>query len=338
MRLSDLGEEALIEHLVRKFALPASGEGLVLGEGDDAAVLDAGGPTFMLVTTDMLGEGVHFRADIITPYQLGWKSVAGSISDIAAMGGRPTWTLVSIGLKAETDLDYVDELYEGMVACARRFGSEIIGGDTISVSNGSVISVTQLGEIEKDYLLRRSGAKPGDRIVVTGWLGNSVGGLRLLMKYGMEEAARVSGCLVRAHLMPVPRLAEAQAAAHSRGVHAMMDLSDGLGADLPKLCTSSGVGALVFAEKVLISKDLYAAAEALEMDPLQMAISGGEDYELLMAIPESNLERVAAEVQSSTGTPVTVIGEVTEDSSVLIQYPDGIRKPLDGGWEHFSSP
>ena len=335
MRLSDIGEEALIEHLVKEFGLPTSGEGLIVGEGDDAAALDVGGPMLVLVTTDMLTEGIHYRADIITAYQLGWKSVAANISDIAAMGGLPNWTFVSIGLKPDTDLTFVDDIYRGMTECAGRFESRIVGGDTISVREDSVISITQLGQVEPDRLALRSRARPGDRVLVTGWLGNSRGGLELLLKYGMEEAGRICGWLVSAHLMPIPCVPEARAAVETGAVRAMMDLSDGLGADLPKLCRASGVGAVVHAGKLPISEDLYTAAETLGMDAVGLAAGGGEDFELLMAVRPDDASKVIQAVEGSTGTCVTEIGEITGESSVEIAFPDGTRKPLKGGWEHF---
>jgi thiamine-monophosphate kinase len=333
MHLSDIGEEALLDHVFDKFRLPKSGPGLVVGVGDDAAVLDLGSGKLTIVTTDMLIEGPHFRLDLITPYHLGWKSVAANISDIAAMGGLPTWTFASIGLKPDMDLEFADSLFEGMTECAEKFLSKIVGGDTNAVEANTVISVTQLGEVEKDRLALRSGARIGDRILVTGWLGNSIAGLHLLLKLGLDEAARQFGWLVDAHLMPMPRVWEARAAVETGGVHAMMDLSDGLGRDLPKLCKASGVGALVYADKLPVSDDLCRAAEVLGADPIDLAAGGGEDFELLMAVAPGDVGRVTQAVKE-TGTTVTEIGEIVE-GPVEIAYPDGSRKPLEGGWEHF---
>ena len=184
MRLSEIGEEALIERLVKEHLLPESAAGLVVGVGDDAAVLDLGDGMLTIVTTDMLVENTHFRLELIAPHQLGWKSVAANMSDVAAMGGVPTWTFVSIGLKPDTEVSLVDELYLGVTECASTFGSKVVGGDTNAVEGNSVISVTQLGCVEPDWLALRSGAQIGDRLLVTGWLGNSRAGLELLLKYG----------------------------------------------------------------------------------------------------------------------------------------------------------
>jgi len=335
MKLSEIGEEALIERLVREHHLPVSGKGLVVGVGDDAAVLSVEGRNeLLIVTTDMLIEGVHFRLDWITPRELGWRAVAANISDIAAMGGVPTWTFVSIGLKPDTEVAFVDALYDGMTECARRFGSEVVGGDTNSARSETVISVTQMGRIEPDRVARRSGARIGDRILVTGHLGDSRGGLELLLKHG-PEARRISERLVSAHLTPTPRVSESRAAVGTGTVRAMMDLSDGLGADLPKLCKASGVGAVVYADKLPISDDLRRAAELLGMSAVELAASGGEDFELLMAVAPEEVERVIRAITEHTDTPVTEIGEFVS-GPVEIAHPDGRSGPLSSGWEHFA--
>lgn len=355
MHLSKLGEEALLDHLFERFHLPRTGPGLVVGVGDDAAVLDLDSGKLTVVTTDMMVEGPHFRLDLITPYHLGWKAIAVNISDIAAMGGLPTWTFASVGLKPDTDLEFVDSLYEGMTACAEKFLSKIIGGDTNAVDANTVLSITQLGQVEKDHLALRSGAQIGDKILVTGWLGNSIAGLHLLLKYGLDEAAERFGWLVDVHLMPMPRVWEARAAVETGGVHAMMDLSDGLGRDLPKLCTArasavrtsipiprdipirrdkaSGVGALVYADKLPISADLRKAAEVLGTNPIDLAAGGGEDFELLMAVSPDAVGKIMRAVKE-TGTSVTDIGEIVEGPVEIVGL-DGARKPLKGGWEHF---
>lgn len=336
MKLSDIREEALIDRIVSEYNLPVTGEGLVVGAGDDAAVLSAG-PDGMLtiVTTDMLTERMDYRDDLITPYQLGWKSVAVNISDIAAMGGLPTWTLVSIGFKPDTELSFVDAFYRGVTACASRYGSTVIGGDVNAVIGDDIISITQMGHVEPDKLALRSGAKPGDRILVTGLVGESRAGLELLLKYGLNESITICEPLVQVHVMPFPRVSEARAAVSTGAVHAMMDVSDGLGSDLPKLCRASKTGALLYADKLPLSADLKTAAGELGIDPVDLAAGGGEDFELLMTVAPEDVNAVISAVQSGTGTCVTEIGEVT-DGPVEIIYADGSKKPLKGGWEHFA--
>ena len=334
MRLSDIGEEALIERIIKEKLLPKSGNGLVVGVGDDAAVLSTSPEELTIITTDMLVEGTHFRLDLTTPFQLGWKSVAANISDIAAMGGIPTWTFVSLGFRPDTDVEFIDDLYKGMTECAGRFGSKLIGGDTNSVKGDSIISVCQMGLVESDHLTRRNGAQIGDRILVTGFLGDSRGGLELLLKYGLDGAVSRSNSLVGAHLIPMPRVREARAAVETNAVHAMMDISDGLAADLPKLCKSSGVGATVYADKLPISDELRKVAGKLEMSATDLAIGGGEEFELLMAVAPEGVDKIIKAIEDHTGVRVAEIGEIAADSVEII-CADGTRKPLKGGWEHF---
>lgn len=338
MRLSDIGEEALIERLARKFLLPSSAPGLVVGIGDDAAVLDTGSTSGLLtiVTTDMLVERMDYLPEWITPYQLGWKSIAANISDIAAMGGTPTWGFISVGFRGDTEVRFVEEFYRGMVECAGLFRAYIAGGDTNAVYTDTVISITQLGTVEPERLARRSAAQAGDRVLVTGLLGESRGGLELLLKLGLKGASKISEMLVSAHLKPMPRVNEARAAAQTGGIHAMMDISDGLAADLPKLCKASSVGALVCAANLPVSEELGKAGKHLGIEVTDLATGGGEDYELLITASPADAEAIAHTVQEQTGTSVTDIGEVVE-GSVEIEFPDGSRKPLKGGWEHFKT-
>ncbi len=336
MKLSEIGEEALIAHIVNKHLLPRSAPGLLMGVGDDAAVMSPDEHGLLtLLTTDMLTERMDYLIDMITPYQLGWKSVAVNISDIAAMGGLPTWTFPSIGFRPDTEVSYIDELYRGMIECARRFGSVLAGGDTNSVKGDAVISICQMGKVEEARLALRSSARIGDRILVTGCLGDSLGGLTLLLKYGLDEALRINSRLVDAHYMPMPRVPEARSATETGAIHAMMDLSDGLGADLPKLCRASKVGALVHADSLPVSNDLRNVAKVLGTSATDMAASGGEDFELLMTAETDAVEGIIRTIEGETGTRVTEIGEITA-GGVEILYHDGTRKPLTGGWEHFA--
>lgn len=334
MNLSELGELGLIQRLIDKGFLVRSAPGLVVGAGDDAAVLPGPNGMYTLVTTDMLTERMDYLHDWITPYELGWKCVAANVSDIAAMGGQPTWTLPSIGLKPGTEVEYVDELYRGMAECARSFGSVIAGGDTNSVKGDDVLSITQLGQVDPSKLMLRSGAHIGDRILVTGHLGDSRGGLELLLKHGPEETRRLFPCLAEAHLMPMPRVKEAQSAVETGAVHAMMDISDGLGADLPKLCKASGVGAVLYAGKLPISDELRRAADMLGMDAVELAVSGGEDFELLMAVDPARVNDVIEAILVA-GTCSHEIGEVV-DATSGVMLRDGVgSRAISSGWEHF---
>lgn len=336
MRLSDIGEEGLLAHLFRNHHIANEADGVVIGVGDDAAVLTADSSGMLtIITTDMLSERVDYLDETITPYMLGWKSVAVNISDIAAMGGIPTWTLVSLGFRPDTDVSYIDEFYRGLIDCTKRFGSQIIGGDMNSVISDNVISITQLGKVEPGMLIRRTGAKVGDRILVTGQLGQSRAGYKLLTRDGLAVSMEKHRAVTEAHLMPIPRVPEARSAASTGLITAMMDLSDGLGSDLPKLCAASGVGAAVYSDRLHLSDALLAAVDDLGMNSIDLMLSGGEDFELLMTVAPGNVSAVIDAVQTTTGTPVTEIGEIVE-TGIEVVFADGSRRPITKGWEHFS--
>lgn len=332
MKISQLGGEAALINLIRNKFGAVTDADLALAIGDDAALISCG-DSYMVVTTDLLVEKTHFRMDINDAYLLGWKSVAVNISDIAAMGGNPTYSFVSIGLP-DVDVSLVEKIYEGMYDVSNAFGSVIAGGDTVGSECGIVINVTQLGTVEKDKVARRSGAKVGDSIIVTNTLGDSLAGLQLLLKLGMDEARRVSDYLVEKHLKPEPRVYEARAAVETGMVRSMMDLSDGLSSDLAKLCEASGVGAKVFAERLPVSEMLHIAAARLDTDPVTLAASGGEDYELLLTCASKDADTVINAIRS-TGSSAAVIGEVVDESGVTLVSSNGDMQLMPDGWQHF---
>ena len=332
MRISDLGGEAALINLIRdKYGATGAGE-LALGIGDDAALIRTP-EGFLVVTADLLVENTHFRMDLNEPYLLGWKSAAVNISDIAAMGGVPTYSFVSIGLP-DIEVSIVEAIYEGMRDVSAKYGSVLAGGDTVASPSGIVINVTQLGTVESDNVARRDGAKPGDAILVTNTIGDSRAGLELLLRLGLEESRRVSEPCVMRHLKPEPRVHEARAAVATGMVHSMMDLSDGLAADLRKLCEASGVGARVIADALPISEDTHIAAARLDLDPIRLAAGGGEDYELLLTCDPKAAPEIARAI-SSTGSTARVIGEIIEGSDVTLVLPTGEEEPIGGSWEHF---
>ena len=334
MRISEFGGElAVIDLIAARYGVRDT-DGLPVGIGDDAALITISKRLQLIVTTDLLVEGTHFRRDIIDAYSLGWKSVAANISDIAAMAGRPTYTFPSIAFD-DVDVEFLQGFCEGMSHCARAYGSVIAGGDTNISKDCWAVNVTQLGEVETGRATLRSGARAGDVVMITGTLGDSRAGLELLLKVGLEKARSAHPQTVEAHLRPRPRVSEAAAAAGTGLVHAMMDVSDGLAADLPKLCSASRVGALVHANAAPVSEALRAAGEELHMDAEWLAMQGGEDYELLFTVSEGDVGSVSRAVIDQTATPVAAIGVITSNTDVLVQRPDGMRVPLRGGWEHF---
>ena len=344
MRGAGLTSGASIAHLGGEFALieriadlmPSYRDDLLVGIGDDAAVLKGAKKQRTVVTTDMLFEDVHFRLAWMDPYHLGWKAVAVNLSDVAAMGARPTFTFVSVALAADTPVAFVDELYRGMRDVCALHGAIIAGGDTNVSPRRAVISVTQMGVVGKKALALRSRALPGDALIVTGSLGNAAAGLALLEAHGRDCAERISPEAVSAQLQPRPRVREARAAVGTGGVTAMMDLSDGLTGDLRKLCRASEVGARLTTGDVPVGEGaLRAAAAARNGDATHWALNGGEDYELLIAAAPNRAEAVCDAI-AETGTPAAIIGEVTEGRDVVLVRDDGTQEVVRRGWDHFA--
>lgn len=321
----------MIELFGRNSAREATG--LVLGIGDDAAVIDPQRKQ-VVATTDMLVEGTHFRLDLTDPFSLGWKSAAANLSDIAAMGGAPTFSFVSIGLP-DIDVEFVEQFYEGFCAVSDKYGSVIAGGDTVGSDKGVVIGVTQLGMVQPGKHLTRSGAKPGAAIMVTGTLGDSLMGLELLLKLGLDKAREQSEYLVDRHLLPEPRVREAAVLAATGNVTSMMDISDGLSKDLGRLCKASGVGAQVYADWLPVSQELPILAGEMGIDPGMMAAKGGEDYELLFTCPMDCVGAMFAAV-STIPSPIALIGEITAGKRVELMTSDGLVSDMPSSWEHFN--
>ena len=335
MRLSDIGGEfGFIDHIRATFA-GTRVDGLAVPLGDDAAVLDVPSDRQVVVTTDGLVEGIHFRRDWSDPYSIGWKAAAVNLSDIAAMGADPTFAFVSLALPADETVEWLERLYDGLCDCLNRYNVRLAGGDTNSSSGGVVISVTQLGTVPRGQALTRSGAKVGDILLVTGTLGDSAAGLALLSQCGAVKAEKINKGVVQSHRRPQPRIVAGLAARETGLVHAAMDISDGLAGDLLKLCAASGVGARIDAAALPLSETLQAAAKELDQSPLDLALDGGECCELLLAVAPGDVESVQAAV-AATGTPLTPVGEVLR-AGFHILGPDGTAMPTERrGWDHFA--
>ena len=330
-------EDELIEGIRRILAEDVPG--VRLGVGDDAAVVEIGGHHAVL-TTDMLVEDVHFRRSTTGPRDLGAKSLTVNVSDVAAVGGSPRFAVVSLGLPPDTELPWVVELYGGLRDAATDYGMSVVGGDT-SRSDRVVISVTVVGEVAKGGAVPRSGARPGDRLVITGSLGGAAGGLWLSeadpLAVGPSLATDWGRELVERQQRPVARVGEGQTLAQD-GATAMMDVSDGLAIDLGRLCRESEVGATVVLADVPVTAALERLGETASIDPLELALSGGEDYELLAALPPAAVGRATAKLRERFGTALTDIGEITVDREVVAVGRDGSRSPLEPqGWDHFGA-
>ncbi len=334
MKVSELGEFGLIELLakiVNKTNNPqdVSWQRLLIGIGDDAAAWKSE-KTIQIATTDSLVQDTHFDLSITTWEELGWKAIAVNLSDIAAMGGIPGYALISLALPAELEVDCIESLYKGMTQIANQFGVAIVGGNVASASK-TMISVTVLGALESTSALTRSAAVHGDQIAVTGYPGLSAAGLRMLKQH-LKFDVETTQLLREAHLTPMPRIDEGQILLH-RGVKAAIDISDGLLADLTHICQSSRASARIKQNELPIHP---ALKKNFKSDCLQLALSGGEDYELLFTAGSQTINRL----KKVMPCPITVIGEITQEKPGQVTLIDSGGKTIPwekAGWEHFKS-
>jgi len=324
MLIKDIGEFDLIRKM--SAGLVSTGRPIIAGIGDDSAVLPSSADRLQLVTTDMLVENVHFRLDFAEPFQIGWRSIAVNISDIAAMGGEPTYAFISIALPRDTTVEFVDELYSGMQKIATEYSVDIVGGDTVSAPQ-IVINVALLGEVESKNLVLRSGAKAGDALVVTGDLGGSEAGLTILM-----DGLPLKG--IEKHLMPVPRVQEGRLLARSGYVTSMIDISDGLASEVHHICEASGTGAELHMDSIPLSDNVRQVAEHAGKQPYDFALYGGEDYELLFTCQQDKV----LEMLESCRTKLTIVGQIVETPNhVTIEDSSGNIVPLkQRGYDHFA--
>ena len=328
-----IGEDDLVRRI--RAATAADTDGVIVGIGDDCAVLATTPGTQLIVTTDLLVEDVHFRRRYAEPADIGWKALAVNVSDIAAKGARSRWAVVALACPAATIPDEIDAFYEGMLSLGGELGVAIVGGDTSSSPVSWFVNITLVGEATRGVL--RSTARPGDVVAVTGSLGRSAAGLAVLERdhapAGIDAATLAE--MTAAHLRPRPRAAEGRWLGAADGVTAMMDLSDGLAIDLPRLCAESGVGARVRVDAVPIAPGTRRVAAALERDALAWATGGGEDYELLVACAPDAFARLSEGLLKATGTTLTRVGDLERGGG--IHFVDGGGRAVDvaRGFEHF---
>ncbi len=335
--IADVGEN----RLVSRFRALASGTltpEVAVGPGDDAAVINTGEGRLLLLACDMMVEGVHFRWEWASPRQVGWKAMVQNLSDIAAMGGEPAAAVASLAAPGDLSEDVATEIADGLAAAAAVHGAALVGGDLVGSPGPVVVDVAITGWVDRQRLLLRSGAAPGDAIMVTGRLGAAAAGLAA-REHGLEEAgSSLLGEAIRAHHEPRPRLAEARAIAGTGRATAMMDLSDGLAEDLPRLCQQSGVGAHVRSAAIPIHRACSLVASRLGVNDLRMAVSGGEDYELLFTCAPNAVADIKAALSEVEGTQATVIGEIVGEGEVVILDADGRDMALGKGFDHFAAP
>jgi len=319
VKISEIGGEfALIQRLTERQRM--DDPRVIKGVGDDCAVLVRDEESHWLLTTDMMVENDHFSLKWFTPQQIGKKLVECNVSDIVSMGGRPIWGVISMSLPQSTELEFMDDLYEGIYRASSKYGLKIVGGDT---THGSrlVLNLTLIGEVKREKLRCRDMAEPGDIICVTGKLGGSTGGLRLLLK-------GISGDIDK-HVNPVSRKIE-EGEAISKYAKAMIDVSDGLGSEVRHICEESGTGAVIFKNNIPLSTSALSAAESLSESAYDYALYGGEDFELVFTISEEDIGPLRMEFKD-----FTVIGKILEKEKGL-HIEDGERLfPIESGFDHF---
>ena len=316
-------------------------QSVIAGIGDDAAVVRSGAGKDIVISADLLVEDVDFRRTTTPPYLLGHKALAVSLSDIAAMGARPLWSMVSIGVPEDIwKTDFVERLYDGWLDLANRYGVQLIGGDTSRTPENIVIDSIVAGECAAGRSVMRAGAQAGDQIFVTGTLGAAAAGLRLIERgahlaeqnLADEDSQKLDHILLR-QLCPEPRTGWGIVLGEERIATAMIDLSDGLSSDLNHLCSASGTGARIDSSLLPIDDRVVELCGRRALDPLQLALHGGEDFELLFTVKPEDAARLPRRVD---GVGIKRIGEIT-DSSEGVKISEGMRiwdlKP--GGWKHF---
>jgi thiamine-monophosphate kinase len=319
---SSENEDSLVARIVRTLT-PAKSSALTLELGDDAELWHSTAGQESILTCDWFLEGSHFLRDKHPPDAVGWKCLARAVSDIAAMGGRPRCFLLGLALPAELTGKWLDEFLRGLQRASRGLKCESAGGDTTR-QNKVLISVTVIGEVPRGRAVLRRGAKPGDLIFVTGTLGEADAGLAQLRK--QKGVARPSNAALRKHLYPRPRLELGQWLAEKRLANAMMDVSDGLSTDLPRLCKASGVGAFVEIDS-LPRTSLLPDRKAKEF-----ALHGGDDYELLFTASARNARHLP---KNFRGLRISCIGGITKKKRTLLLTGRGLERLRPGGWDPF---
>lgn len=336
--LGDLGEFGLIEKLTEKFEI--KNQSSILGIGDDAAIIEGNEESSIVVSTDMLVEGVHFNMMYTPLMHLGYKSVIVNLSDIVAMNAIPEQITVSLAISNRFSVEALEEIYQGIHKACELYNVDLVGGDTTSSTSGLIISITAIGRAKKERITKRSGAKEHDLIVVTGDLGGAFMGLQILEREksvykenpGVQPDLDGHDYILERQLKPEARLDVRKLLIDLDVLpSAMIDISDGLASELIHICEASKVGCQVYDEKLPIDPETYNTARDFDLDPTTCALNGGEDYELLFTVAQSDYDKIK-------GNPnFTVIGHIT-DASVganLVDKNGGVIALSAQGWNHF---
>jgi len=323
--------------------MPLRDPNIAAGIGDDAAVVKPSKRSFSLVTTDILIEDIHFTLEYTDPLRLGKKALSINLSDIAAMGGIPQYFLLSMGLPLNLPFRWLEEFFSGIQQVAERYNLSLIGGDT-SLAGKLSINITLIGRGKAGEVIYRKGAQPGDQIMVTGTLGNAALGLRILKTHKGDSNIshawdRDQAELIEKHLSPIPRIAEGRLIARNHLASAMIDISDGLMSDLGHILEESHAGAKIWISQLPLSEAYRRKAPHYTSSDIDLAISGGEDYELLLTTPRKKGEKLLTFFHKS-GLKITTIGEIVDPRYGLRLFLDDGReyKPREKGYDHFKKP
>ena len=333
--IAELGEFGLIARLTAGLPQPTD---VIVGVGDDAAILDIGGDELVVATCDAQVEDIHFRLRHTHPHDMGRKALAVNLSDIAAMGGKPRFALISLLMPPTLEVAVLDGIYEGLREEAAQFDVALVGGNIARNAERLIIDITLLGTATRSRLLRRDSAKPGEVVMVTGSLGSAAAGL--LVGEDEQLAAQIpsenlAGVLA-AQRTPTPRVAAGQWLAQ-HAVTTCIDVSDGLAADIAHICEASGVGVQIEAESLPIPPEVVTLATLAGRVPQDLALFGGEDYELVFTVPADRAEVLAHELFVATGVNATAIGTICEGSAMTL-LRQGNPSPLrPTGWDHLRS-
>ncbi len=333
-KISDVGEFDLIARIVERLG-PGRSDTVVGAGLDDTAVMRRDDGLLQLFTIDSQVSGVHFTLDGFAPEDVGRKLAASNLSDVAAMGGSPTHAVAALCAPADLGVDFVMRMMDGLVSELSRWGAELVGGN-LARSDRLVVDLALLGQVEEKQLLLRSGAQPGDAVLVTGHVGAAAAGMALMTAEhdpsGLPPEHRQD--VLARQRWPEPRL-EIGALLGERGGTAAIDVSDGLAADLGHICDASGVGVRIEASRLPISPATRAIAEALDLDLNSLALEGGEDYELVFTARPESIDELRRAIASVSRVPISTIGSVTAKPERVLTRESGAEQPLGGGWQHF---
>lgn len=332
--LSELGEFGLIKRFSQQFIndLP---EGIT-GIGDDCAIISLSEKDALLVTTDMLIEDRHFLLDKIGPYDLGQKSLTVNLSDVAAMGGKPHSAYLSIGIPAKLEVEWLDSFFVGIKELCLNAGAYFLGGDTTKSPDGLVINIGVIGTIDPLKIKRRSTALPGDIICINDAVGDSGGGLKILIDE--RPLDKYSSYLVQRHNCPRAHIEEGKWLAQRAAINAMIDVSDGIESDIHRIMESSAVGAEIEISKLPLSEELINVCEKYNWNAREIGLTGGEDYCLMFTVPENYFNNIENEYVQEFKKPLYRIGKITANQGILTFTQDGEIIEFDKhGFDHFKS-